>query len=193
MDALHKLRGEIVHPQAGQGEADLLLLRPLVQGVDELVELSVVAGGQGGQGNLVVAGGGAQVPALPVNGLDALLPEGPVQKTGLAEPAAPDAPPQHFLGDAVVDHLDVGHREALGVIGAVQVHDHPLFHPGGGAVLGGVTLDGAVLVVFHLVEGGHVHPGDLGGPAEELLLGGPLSLALAIELHGLQVHLFPVP
>ena len=155
--------------------------------------MAVVAGGKGGQGDLVIPGGGAQVPALPVDGGDALLPEGPVQKARLAEPAAPDTAPQHLLGDAVVDHLDHGHREALGVVGLVQVQHHTLLHPGGGALLGGIALHRAVIVVFHLIQGGHIHPGDLCRPAQELCFGGSLLLALAVELHHLQVHLFPVP
>ena len=73
VDTLHQLGGEVIHPQAGQGKADLLPFRPLVQGVNQFIEVPVIAGGKGGKGDFIVPSGMAQVPALAVDGLNAFL------------------------------------------------------------------------------------------------------------------------
>ncbi len=115
-DLLHQLQkagGEVIHPQGGQGDVHLFLLGPGEHLLHQQLQPAVVAGGKGGEGHLLVAGGGAEGPGLSVQHLRVLFPEGPVDIPRLAEPAAPDAAPEHLHHGPVVDRLGEGHHEII--------------------------------------------------------------------------------
>ncbi len=130
---------------------------------------------------------------MAVDGLDALLPKGPVEKARLTEAASPDTAPQHLHGDPVVDHLDHGDWEGIGKISSVHILDRAFADSSRSALLGGVRLHGTVWIIGRLIERRHINPFYLGGPAQELLFGRALLFALAVQLHHFQVYLFPVP
>ena len=97
------------------------------------MQLGVIAGGEGGQGNLVVTGGFAQGTGLFSNNLGVLFPDGTVDKPGLTKTASPDTSPENFGHGPVVDHLDVGDHKLVGIIGGTHVLHNAFCHLGMGA------------------------------------------------------------
>jgi hypothetical protein len=63
----HQLRGKIIDPEGRQRNAGVLLFRPCMEPVDQLVQLGVVARTERGKRNLIIARAVAQIVALPVN------------------------------------------------------------------------------------------------------------------------------
>ena len=109
----------------------------------------------------------------------------------LAEAAAPGAAPEELQAHPVVDHLGAGHDGLCGEGHLVQVGDDALRDPGGSAVLRRHGGNGAVGVVAHVVEGGHIDALDPGGLHQEFVLGPARELGFPQQGQQLVVHLFP--
>ena len=168
-DLIQQFFGEVVHPEGGEGEVDVLLLGVVDDLIQHFFHLGVVGGGEGGQGHFLIAGGVAEGLALGAEGVGALGPDGAVDEPRLTEAAAPDAAPHDLQHRPVVDHLGVGDDEGVGIKDLVEVPDDALGDFGGSAVFGGDGGDGAVLMIGHVVKGGDVHAGDLGGVLQKSL------------------------
>ena len=192
LQPLHQLHGEVVRPQGGEGEVHVVLLAEGGQIVAQPHQLGVVAGGQGAEGHLLVAGVADGLPAVPGQHLPAPAAHRAVDVPRLAEPAAPDAPTEHLQGNPVVDDLRGGDDGFGGVVGAVHVVDHPFDHLLRRALPGGNGPDGAVGVVGYVVEGGDVDPLYAGGLPEEAGLVPALPLGPAEERRHLRQQLLPL-
>ena len=149
--ALHQRHGEVVRPQAGQGEIHMPLLAEVLQAVTQLRQGRVVAGGQGREGDLLVAGIVAGLQAVLGAQVTATVADGAVDVPRLAEAAAPDAAPEQLQHHPVLDDLRAGDDGAGGKKGLVQVADNALDHPLRRAVTGGDGGHGAVVVVGHVI------------------------------------------
>ena len=101
-----ELSRETVNSQRRQVYADLVLLRPLEHIVKKVAQLCVVAGGKGGEGDLVVACIGAEGAAHIVYGAGLTLADGSVDETRLTETAAADTASENLGNSAVVHYLD---------------------------------------------------------------------------------------
>ena len=192
LQPLHDLHGEVVRPEGGQGQADAAGFAVFQQPVAEGGKLPVVAGGEGEQGHVLVAGVLQGFDALADQGLRLLGPEGAVHMPRLAEAAAPGAAPEELQAHPVVDHLGAGHDGLCGEGHLVQIRDDALRDPGGSTVLRRHGSHGAVGVVAHLVERGHVHALDLRCLHQKIVLGPARELGLPQQGQQLVVHLFPL-
>ena len=127
------------------------LLAEVLQAVTQLRQGWVVTGGQGREGDLLVARIvtglqavlGAQVPAA--------VADGAIDVPRLAEAAAPDAAPEQLQHHPVLDDLRAGDDGAGGEKGLVQIVDDALHHTLRRAVAGGDGGHGAVVVVGHII------------------------------------------
>ena len=97
----------------------------------------MVGGGEGGQGHFVIAGGVTEGFALAAEGVRRFGADGPIDKPGLAEPAAADAAPHDFQYRPVVDGFGIGDDEGFGVKDLVHVLDDAFCHLFRRSVLGG--------------------------------------------------------
>ena len=154
--------------------------------------MGIVAGGQAEEGDLIVARALYQLLRLGEEGLFAPLPNGPVDVPRLAEPTAPGAAPHDLQRHPVVDDLHVGHQLTAHEGGLVQVFKDPANHLLRGLVREPTNGLEAVLVVFRLVEGGHVDAGDGGQPLQKLPLRLPRRPGGSVGVHQLRLRLLPV-
>ena len=157
---LHQVAGEIVRPEGGNGEADLILRAVGDQLVRQLFQPPVIGCGQAGNGDLVVSGSAKGLHRLTVQHFRAFLPYRAAGEARLTEPAAPDAAPEHLQICTVMDDLRGGNDHFGGEIGVVQVFDDALCHRLRYALQRHDGGEGAVGVVFVAVEAGDVHAGD---------------------------------
>ena len=170
---------ELIHPQAGQGQADPLVAQLVRQPGSQLVDMGIVAAGKGAEGNFFVAGifhtGLGDLHQL----FHAALPNGTVQHARLTEAAAPGAAPHDLQHDTVKDHLHIGHRRMSGHIGLVHVAENPLVNHCRSSVVDGLeALQRAVRVVLVPVQGRHIHAFQPGQTAQALLPGNALLAAV---------------
>ena len=162
LELFHQLPGEVVRPQGRHGQADMVCLTVGQHFVRQFFQPTVIRCRQAGKGNFVEAGGLHQLYSLIIQHLRAFLPHGTAGKACLTEPAAPDTAPEHLQIGPVVDDLRRGNDHLRGEIGGVQIfHDTLGDHlrrafqrrHGGQHPIFGIGV---------LVEGGHIHAGDLG-------------------------------
>ena len=190
---LHQAQGEVVRPQGGQGQGDLVGLTPLQQAVAQPLQCPVVAGGQAGEGHLLVAGVPARLDALLDQPLGIAGAHRPVGVARLTEAAAPDAAAEHLQHHPVVDDLGGGYNGLNREIALVKVLDDALGHPGRSPLQRGDGGHRAVAVIAHLVKRGHIDARNPGRGGEELLLTPALLPGLAVELDNLHTHVLPFP
>ena len=161
----------------------MLFRCPLVQVVQQLFQLAVVGGGQAGKAQLLIAGVGTEVLRRLVQQAGVALAHGAVEETGLTEPAAPHAAPQHLDAGAVLDRAHHGDDEVGRGCKLVQVLDDGLGDDGRDArLVGGDGLDAAILAVFDIVERRDVDAGNFGDAAQQLLLGDTALLLRLFDL-----------
>ena len=181
----HQVTGEIVRPEGGNGEADLILRAVGDQLVRQLFQPPVIGCGQTGNGDLVVSGSAKGLHRLTVQHFRAFLPYRAAGEARLTEPAAPDAAPEHLQIRPVMDDLRGGNDHFCGEIGAVQVFDNALCHRLRYALQRHDGGEGAVGVVFVAVEAGDVHAGDFRGFMEKSILAPSPGLCPVVELQNL--------
>ena len=149
----------------------MLAFHALEQLPDQLRQAGIIAAGQAGQADFLIARGLFQGGGQLHQMLQAPLTNRAIQHPRLAEAAAAGTAPHDLQHDAVVDDLRIGHRDILGIDHAVQIGNDGLQHllRGLGAV-GPEGGDGAVLVVGHVVQGWHVHAPHLSQAPEQHIL-----------------------
>ena len=161
----------------------MLFRCPLVQVVQQLFQLAVVGGGQAGKAQLLIAGVGTEVLRCLVQQAGVALAHGAVEETGLTEPAAPHAAPQHLDAGAVLNRAHHGDNEVGRGRKLVQVLDDGLGDDGRDArLVGGDGLDAAILAVFDIVERRDIDAGNFGDAAQQLLLGDTALLLRLFDL-----------
>ena len=154
--------------------------------------MAVVAGGQAGEGHLLVARVPARCNALLNQPLRAAGTHRPVGVARLAEAAAPDAAPKHLQHHPVVDDLRGGHDGLDREIALVKVLDNALGHHRRRPVSRRDGRHRAVLTIGHIVEGGHIDAGNPGRGGEKLLLAPALLPGPPVELDDLHAHVLPL-
>ena len=153
----------------------------------QLRQAGVVARGERGQRDLLIARLIDQLFGQVENVLHAALAHRAVDHACLAEAAAARAAAQHFDVDAVVHNLHERHDDALRILGLVKVGHHVLDDGAGYALLRRLKgLQRAVLVVGCLIEAGHIDAAEPRQPAQAFLSGNALSLARLHHVDGLQ-------
>ena len=91
-----------------------------------------------------------------------------------------------------MDDLGGGHDGLYREIALVEVLDDPLGHHCRGPLPGGDGGHGAVVVVGHVIEGGHIDARNPGRGGQELLLVPALLPGLPVELDELHAHVLPL-
>ena len=168
------------------------LLAEGLQLVAQLRQRRVVAGGQAGQGHLLIAGVVAGLHAVSGAQLPAAVADGPVHIPRLTEPAAPDAAPEQLQHHPVLDDLRGGDDGFGGEKGLVHIPDDALGHHRRGPVPGGDGGHGAVVVIRHVVQAWDVDARQLGGGPKKRLLGPALPPGPAVQLHQLHGDVLPL-
>ena len=153
----------------------------------------VVAGGQAGQRDLLIAGVVTGADAVVGAQVAASVADGTVDIARLAEAAAPDTAPEQLQRHSVLHDLRAGDDGLDGEIGLVHVVDDALCDFSGRAVLRSDGGHRAVLVVRDIVQAGDVHAVQLGGGPEELRLAPALPAGGAVQLHQLHRQVLPLP
>ena len=108
LQLLHQLHGEVVRPQGGKGQADAPRLAVVQQPVAELGQGTVVAGGEGEQGDVLIAGVLQCLDPLGDQRLRLLGADRAIDVPGLAEAAAAHAAPEQLQADPVMHDLRGG-------------------------------------------------------------------------------------
>ena len=101
---------EAVGAQGRQGQADVLEVVLVDEGVQHLLHRAVIGGGQGQEAQLALPGGGQALPGQVHDVVGFQFAVGPVPIPGLAEAAALGAAAHHLHREAVMDQLHVGHE-----------------------------------------------------------------------------------
>ena len=107
---------------------------------------------------------------LPDQGLGLFGADGPVHMPRLAEAAAPDAAPEQLQIHPVVHHLSGGDNGICGKGRGVKVFHDALCHLLRRAVLRRDGGQGAVGLIFHIVERRHINAADLRRFCEKRML-----------------------
>ena len=151
LHALHQFGAEAVRPQRGQRQADMPRLTVVEHALGQAGQVAVVAGGQRGKRNLLIARVFEHGLRLLQQHLLRLGAQRPVGMPCLAEAAAARAAAEQ-LDHRAVEH-DIGRRNNKGfrIVHGVQITDDAFLHQRGRAMRGRNAVDGAVLVVSDLV------------------------------------------
>ena len=189
---LHQAHGEIIRPQTGQREIHVPLLAEGLQLIAQLRQRRIVAGGQAGQGHLLISGVVAGLHAVPGAKLPAAVADGTVDIARLTEAAAPDAAPEQLQHHPVLDDLRGGYNGFCGKEGLVHIPDDALGHHRRSPVPGGDGGHGAVVVIRHIVQAGDVDARQLRGGPKKRLLGPALPPGPAVQLHQLHGDVLPL-
>ena len=156
--------------------------RPRVEVVKNILQPGVVGGRKAGKAQLIIAGVAAEHPRTVADKLGAALPEGTVELACLTEAAAADTAAQHLDTGAVLHCAHKRHHKVFRWGKAVHIlHDglcHARRHAG---AVGRDSLDAAILLVGHIVEGRHIDTGELCQLQQQPLFIPALLFAL---LHG---------
>ena len=162
MDFLSLFKGLLQHAinaQRRQADGNMLLFKGLHQLTNQLCQAGIVAAGQTGQADFLIAGGIFKAESQFHQSFQTPLPYGAIQHARLTKATAPGASPHDFQHNAVMDNLRVRHGNILGVIGRVQIHHNPLVHPSRSfRAIRRKGSNGAVFMVGHIIQRRHVHP-----------------------------------
>ena len=162
------------------------LLAEGLQLIAQLRQRRIVAGGQAGERDLLIAGVVAGADAVVGAEVAAAIADRAVDIARLTEAAAADAAPEQLQGDTVLDDLGGGDDGIYREIGLVHVVDDALCHHGRCAVTGRDGRHGAVVVIGHIVKGRDIDTVQPGSGAEKIGLAPALAAGAAVELH--QLH-----
>ena len=130
----------------------------------------MVGGGQRAQGQLIIPGRVDQRLGLTVDGLYTLLPNGAIDKSGLAKAAAANTAPKNFFHCPVVDNVNKRHHKAVRIIALVHIGHNGLLHRCRCSMGGGQGAQGAVRVVAVLIKRRHINALNMHGCFQKLLL-----------------------
>ena len=148
-----------VNAQRRQADGNMLLFKGLHQLTNQLCQAGIVAAGQTGQADFLIAGGIFKAESQFHQSFQTPLPYGAIQHARLTKATAPGASPHDFQHNAVMDNLRVRHGNILGVIGRVQIHHNPLVHLSRSfRAIRRKGSNGAVFMVGHIIQRRHVHP-----------------------------------
>ena len=185
---LHKAHGKIIRPQAGERQIHMALPAKLLQIVAQLRELRIIAGAEGRQRHLLVAGVVAGLHAVTHAQLLAAVADGAVHIAGLTESAAPNAAPKQLQRHPILHDLRGGNDGLGGVIGLVHILHDALAHDFGRTALRANLPNGAVFVVVHLIQAGHIQPRHLRRSVKELCFTPPFFSGFSVQLDQLHRH-----
>ena len=153
------------------------------QVVHQFRKEAVVAGAQGAQGHLLIAGAVDHAAGVLLQLLFRPLAQRPVDRAGLAEAAAADAAALDLQHHAVLGHLDIGNERLLRIGRRREIRadlaphfcrDIRILRREGG--------QGPVFVVRHLIKGRHVDPRQRCGKTQERLPAGAFLLLLRVQI-----------
>ena len=162
MHLLGFLKGFLQHAvnaQRRQADGNMLLFKGLHQLTNQLCQAGIVAAGQTGQADFLIAGGILKAESQFHQPFQASLPHWAIQHACLAKTAAPGTSPHDLQHNAIVNDLRIRNRNILGVIGCVQIHHNPFVHLSRSfRAIRRKGSNGAVFMVGHIIQRRHVHP-----------------------------------
>ena len=171
---LHKF----VHPQAGKRQRYALVPELVGQAACQLGYAGVVAGGQRGKRDFLIArvldGFFGQLYEL----VHAALAHRTVEHARLAEAAPARAAAHDLQHDAVKHGLDIGHGRSGGRVGVFKIGQDAAKHPRRCAGVRRLkTFEGAVGVILVVIEAGHIHAAQRSQPFQPLRAGNAFLFA----------------
>ena len=160
-----------------------------LQIVAQLCQLWIVAGAEGGKGHLLITGVIAGLLAVVHTQILAAVSHRAVHIARLAKPAPPDAAAKQLQGHPILNDLRRGNDGLGGVIRLVHIlHDALAYNPGR-AVSGNDLLYGAIRVIRHRIQTGHIQTRHTGSSTKEFLFTPPFSPGLSVQLNKLHRHI----
>ena len=189
---LHQVHGKVIRPQGRQGQADVARITEGLQLIAKRRQGRIVAGGQAGERDLLIARVIAGMDAVIGAQVPAAVADGAVDVPRLTEAAAADAAAEQLQRHAVLHDLSAGHDGPHGKIGLVHIVDDALRNLGGRTAARDDGGHCAVVVVRHIVQAGNIDAVQLGGSPQELLLAPALSAGGAVQLHQLHGDVLPL-
>ena len=157
-----------------------------LQLVAQLRQRRIVAGAEGGQRDLLIAGIVAGIHTVLGAQVAAAVADGAVHIARLTEAAATDAAPEQLQHHPILHDLGAGNNGIYREIRLVHVVNDALCHHSRRAVTGRDGAYRAIVVVGNIVQAGNVNAVQLCGGTEKFRLVPALAARLAVQLH--QLH-----
>ena len=182
-----------VNAQGGQGNAHPVVLEFVNHVVYHGSKAGVVGTGKGNEADFIVACVIHQLARQVLQHLRLALPHGAIHHARMAEAAAAATAAENLQHNAVMNTFTKGHNGRSGKIHAVHVAYHTLINYSRRIFRHGLhCFNSIILVIFHLVEGGHVNAADLDNLLQEALASPRLTgtLPRLVGLHNLRHYLF---
>ena len=193
LQLFHQLHGEVICSQRRERHADAPGLAEFQQPVAYLTQMPIVAGGEGEERKVLIAGVFQRFDALPNQRLRFFCTDRPIDISSLAKTAAANAAPEDLQIHPILHHLSGRNDGVNGERHRVQILHNPLGDSLRRTAACTDFGDGSVIMIGDIVKRRNVNPADPGSLLQKTLLAPPLQLGLSQQGEELVVHLLPLP